>query len=259
MDFTFTTLKDILKALKSQGFLFCGLSDYISNKNTQPPLIILRHDVETRYANALHFAQIQHEMGIRGSYHFRLLPKSFDVTIIKQIAALGHEIGYHYDDLSHCKGNYENAIRRFQQNLAYLREIANVSTISMEGAPLSKYDNRDLWKKYDYKKFDIIGEPYFDLDFNKTFYMTDTGRCWNGAKVSMRDKAIASNPVTNPDYLRRRYRKTCDIIKAIENGDFPDQVMMTFHPQRWTDNKVLWFKEFIIQNMKNQVKRFLVR
>ncbi|HPI85106.1 MAG TPA: hypothetical protein PLR01_01945 [Bacteroidales bacterium] len=103
--------------------------------------------MEARYGNALEMAKIQHEKGIRGTYYFRFLPGHFDTGIIREIAAMGHEIGYHYDDLSYCKGNYEKAIRRFEKNLATLREIAPVKTICMEGAPLSKWDNRWLWGK----------------------------------------------------------------------------------------------------------------
>lgn len=61
--------------------------------------IILRHDVDKLPENSLRFAQIQHELGIRGSYYFRMVPESFDTDIIKQIANLGHEIGYHYEDI----------------------------------------------------------------------------------------------------------------------------------------------------------------
>jgi hypothetical protein len=35
--------------------------------------------------------------------------------------------------------------------------------------------------------------------------------------------------------------------------------MLTLHPQRWTDNKMLWVQEFIAQNLKNQVKRWMVK
>jgi|ERR1035437_5345325 hypothetical protein len=55
----------------------------------------------------------------------------------------------------------------------------------MHGSPLSKYDSKDLWKKYNYRDYKIIGEPYFDVDFNKVFYLTDTGRRWDGEKVSV--------------------------------------------------------------------------
>ena len=77
--------------------------------------------------------------------------------------------------------------------------------------------------------------------------------------MSVRDKAMASNPVTNPDFLNRSHHATSDIIKALETGSFPNRVMLTLHPQRWTDNKLLWTKEFIAQNLKNQVKRWMVK
>ena len=38
-------------------------------------------------------------------------------------------------------------MQRFQKNLAFLRSIAPVETIAMEGAPFSRFDNRLLWGK----------------------------------------------------------------------------------------------------------------
>ncbi|MCX6266812.1 MAG: hypothetical protein NTW16_05570 [Bacteroidetes bacterium] len=43
--------------------------------------------------------------GIRGSYYFRVVPESYDETIIREIALLGHEIGYHYEDLTLAGGD----------------------------------------------------------------------------------------------------------------------------------------------------------
>ncbi|MBA7530624.1 hypothetical protein ES705_22833 [subsurface metagenome] len=80
------------------------------------------------------------------------------------------------------------AIESFQKNLETLRKIAPVKTICMHGSPLSKWDNRNLWEKYDYKAFGIIGEPYYDVDYSKVLYITDTGRKWNNQSVSVRDK-----------------------------------------------------------------------
>jgi hypothetical protein len=120
---------------------------------------------------------------------------------------LGHEIGYHYEDLSLCKGNYESAIKHFEINLNKFRKIYPVKTICMHGSPLSKWDNRDLWKKYNYRDFGIIGEPYFDMDFDDVFYLTDTGRRWDGDKVSVRDK-VKSEKQENGNL---RFRSTMDI------------------------------------------------
>ena len=83
---------------------------------------------------------------------------------------------------------FELAIDDFRLNLRKLRKLYPVKTICMHGSPLSKWDNRDLWKKYDYRDYGIIAEPSFDVDFEEVFYLTDTGRRWDGDSVSVRDK-----------------------------------------------------------------------
>ena len=52
-------------------------------------------------------------LGIKGVYYFRAVPESWDESIIKEIASLGHEIGYHYENLTTCNGNIEKGIIRF--------------------------------------------------------------------------------------------------------------------------------------------------
>ena len=258
LDFSIKRFYQLVNAFISSNYMFLTYRNSI-NYNTSDKIIILRHDVDDRKNNALTFAEIEKSMGINGTFNFRMIPKTFDREIIKKIYYLGNEIGYHYETMDTSRGNIDKAYNEFCHNLETLREIVPIETICMHGSPLSKYDNREIWTKYDYKSLGIIAEPYFDLDFNQVFYLTDTGRRWDGDKVSVRDKAMASNPVTNPDFINRKYRNTDEIIEAIKNNDFPKHVMMTFHPQRWTDNKILWLKELVSQNIKNQVKRLLVK
>ena len=54
------------------------------------------------------------------------------------------------------------------------------------------------------------------------------------------------------------WHTTPQLINAINNGQLPDHVMMTFHPQRWNDKPITWLKEFVWQKVKNQGKRFFV-
>ena len=53
------------------------------------------------------------------------------------------------------------------------------------------------------------------------------------------------------------FSSTHDIIRSCERGELPNQVMFTFHPQRWTDNPMLWTRELVLQNTKNVAKRLL--
>jgi len=256
-DFTLKQYYELIKVLQNQNFSIQTFENFV--RHPKEISIVLRYDVDKLPQNSLTFAKIQHKMGIVGTYYFRVTPQSFDEQVIKEIAAMGHEIGYHYETMDTCHGNVDKAYDMFCHNLEMFRKIVPIITICMHGSPLSKFDNRAIWDKYDYHKLGLIAEPYFDLDFNKTFYITDTGRRWDGDKFSFRDKSMAANPYTNPECLKLRYHTTADIINAIQTGVFPHQFMMTFHPQRWTDSNLKWLQELIGQNLKNQVKRFLIK
>ncbi|MCT4639882.1 MAG: hypothetical protein N4A72_19440 [Bacteroidales bacterium] len=249
MDFTVKKYTRLIKTLKDAGYVFKTYAEALESgfDNT----IVLRHDVDKLPDNSLLFATIQNKLDIRGSYYFRIVPESYNTNVIKDIADMHHEIGYHYEDLTLCNGNVENAYESFVSNLNNINSLAQVKTICMHGSPMSKWDSKDIWKEYSYKELGIIGEPYFDTDFNSIFYITDTGRRWNGDKVSVRDK-VASN-----SFSELSYSTTDEIINAINNGDFPKSAMFTFHPQRWTDNKFLWAKELVLQRIKNIVKRLI--
>lgn len=239
-------------------YRFLTFEYYCANKSelSTEPFVILRHDVDLKAGNALATAKIENEMGINASYYFRVVPQSNRPEIIEAIAHLGHEIGYHYEDMTISEGDVEKALVHFEKQLAYFRRYYPVKTICMHGSPRSKWDGRDLWKKYDYRDFGIIGEPYFDVDFSKLFYLTDTGRRWDGFKVSVRDKI----PGFQEEWIKRGwfYHTTDDVLKAIEENALPTCLMITTHPQRWTDHKMEWLKELVIQNTKNLVKRILI-
>ena len=264
-DFTFHTFKKLLKALKEQQYAFQSFVGFL--KNPAPRAIILRHDVDARKLNSLHAAKLEAELGISGTFNFRMVSQSFDPEVIREIAALGHEIGYHYEDLSTVKGNYEEAIKSFEQNLAKLRHIVPIETICMHGSPLSKYDNRKIWERYNYKRYGIIGEPYFDLDFSQMLYLTDTGRRWDGEKVSIRDKVSGERERGREgEGVRERiesqtsqsiFHSTFDIIHAASQGKLPDKIMITIHPQRWEDRPLPWIRELVFQNCKNVIKSII--
>ena len=266
MDFTIKTYRQLLQALKRSGYEFRTFAGYL--KDPVGRVIILRHDVDARKLNSLRFARIQNEEGIRGSYYFRAVPQSFDEGVIREIVAMGHEIGYHYETMDTQQGDVDKAWDEFRRNLEMFRKIATVQTVCMHGSPLSAYDNRDLWTKFDYRALGILGEPYMDLDFGKVGYLTDTGRRWDGEKVSVRDKVNREQGITKmehgssaqrltPNAHSLSFHSTNDIITAAESNSLPDQLMLTFHPQRWTDRPLPWLKELVWQNFKNQVKRMM--
>ena len=283
-DFTLHTYRLLLKALKDKNYRFLTFEEFIKNSSLVTPhssLCILRHDVDRKPLNALTTARLENELGIKGTYYFRIVDGSFDETIIMQIVEMGHEIGYHYEDVDLVQKEFANsrinefridslvnpAWESFKKNLVKLRRIVPVTTICMHGSPLSKYDNKIIWEKYDYKELGIIGEPYLDLNWNEFSYFTDTGRRWDG--VSVRDKVQAGNHKSvissqNPEASiqypsssnRQKYQSSFDIIDALKKNTFPKKVMITVHPERWNDNLLIWTEELVSQNFKNVVKKW---
>ncbi len=248
-DFTLAMLQRLFDSLEAAGYKFQTFAEFLTAP--QPKAVILRHDIDARKTHALTFARLQKERGIKGSYYFRIVPESFDAGIIREIFEMGHEIGYHYEDMDIAQGDHRKAIQLFARHLEKIREIAPVSTICMHGSPRSSHDNRDLWKHYDYRDFGIAGEPYFDLDFSSLFYLTDTGRRWDGHKVSIRDK-VENN-------FGLSFHETQEVVDCLLKGAFPPCAMFTFHPQRWTDSPLLWLKEKYFQELKNVVKSAIVQ
>ena len=275
-DFTLTVYRQLLLALQQAGYTFFTFEDWCEGK-ASGRYVILRHDVDLKAAHSLAIAQIESEMGIRATYYFRVVPQSNQPHIITSIAGLGHEIGYHYEDLSLFKGVQENALEHFKQQLTYFRQFYPVCTICMHGSPTSKWDNRDLWKTNNYRDYGIIGEPYFDFlnpispinDLkNKVMYITDTARMWDGDKFNVRDKVIDqlsvnSNQLSvnnnNSTTQQSTIHSTFDFIDWLQTNPVQNVIMITTHPQRWTNKPVEWLLELVLQNAKNRIKRLIVR
>ncbi len=262
-DFTIITYKQLLEVLLESKYALSTVTDFINN--SQDNTIILRHDVDRRKYNALALAKIQYSKAIRGTYYFRMVPESYDEEVIKKIAAMGHEIGYHYETMDKINGDIEEAYQLFNSELVQLRKITPVKTACMHGSPLSSYDNRDLWKYFDYRELGIESEPYFDIDFDEVYYLTDTGRRWDGKNVSVRD--YEWNPdsseyivpvrtkALNKKFIKEKFHSTFDIIEGILNDNLSGNIMMNFHPHRWHDNERDWWQELVFQNVKNIIKR----
>ncbi len=245
MDFTLQKYSQLLKALKASGISFQ-----------------LRHDVDLRPHNSLVVAEMENKLGLKAVYYFRMVPESYNKAIVKAIYALGHEIGYHYESLTTCRGDIEEAYRDFCDNLAKLRQTVPINKICMHGSPRSPYDSRDLWKHYDYRSLGIDYEPYFDTDFAHTLYLTDTGRRWDGYNVSVRDKIPQYQELWENKGLV--FHTTDDIIKQLNNPSSTLRqsryaMLITTHPQRWNPFGLAYVKEYVIQLLKNSVKKLLVK
>jgi len=73
-----------------------------------------------------------------------------------------------------------------------------------------------------------------------------------------RNEELGIRKKTMNEKLGLRFRYTWDIIEVADKGLLPDKVMINIHPQRWNDKPWPWVKEFVGQNVKNIIKRYII-
>jgi len=99
LDFSLEQYNNLLRALSDQGFSYREINTYLGHINTNFS-VILRQDVDKKTENSLEIARTQNSLGIKSIFYFRVVSQSWDEEVIRKIVELGHEIGYHYEDLS---------------------------------------------------------------------------------------------------------------------------------------------------------------
>lgn len=250
LDFTLEKFSELCKIVK-ENYRTITVAEYLSSNNLlekSEKFAIMRHDVDRKPKNSLNTAMIEHKLGIRATYYFRTNDDIFCPEIIQEIEGMGHEVGYHYETLGKAKGNYKEAIELFKYELDKFRKICNVKTICMHGDPLSKYDNRDLWKSYDFRNFGILGEAYLSIGKDVNYY-SDTGRSWN-SKNNIRDFIHDKNENKIVD-------TTDDMIDMIK-GDKINKLYILTHPERWSSGNVEWSFNYAKDSVFNTGKKILL-
>jgi hypothetical protein len=249
IDFTLEKYRKLCETISNSAYVPLTFTQLFTLPELPEKYILIRHDVDKKIHYAPKMANIEHEYGIISTYYCRKTKELFKPEFILKIAELGHEIGYHYETMDKAKGDVVKSILYFEQELADFREFIDVKTACMHGNPLAPWANSDMWIDYDFRDFEIIGEPYISIDYNDVMYLTDTGRTWNGEKVSVYD-------VVTTQY-NFNISTTEDVIALINSEQNP-HICLLAHPNRWCDNFGSWLWELVWQKTKNIGKRGII-
>ena len=252
-DFTLKAYEQYLSAIKKFYSQIIRFDEYFKSNPKPESFCLLRHDVDRKPLNALKMAELENSVGVNATYCFRTKTNTFKPDIIFKISKMDHEIAYHYESLSDANGDMEKAIEDFEQNLAMLRKIVPISTISMHGRPLKPYDNRDIWKvsenhKKLTRKYNLLGEIYIDIDYTDIAYINDTGRNWDSTKSNRRDKV---NSKINVDFKNGQ-----NLLDYFNNKPHP-KLIFQVHPERWSDNLFEYIAKCLKDKLTNTVKYLL--
>ena len=249
-DFSLAMLKELLTALRDTGYTVVPFERYWAEKasiDAMEKVVLFRHDVDRLPETALATAKAEKGLGVRGTYFFRVKPSTFRTEIIKEIAGLGHEIGYHYETLADAGGDFARAKRLFDECLGRLRELYPVVSASMHSRPLSKWDNRTFWDRYSLSEFGLLGETYRSIDHHRYLYVADSGRNWNADRNVVWDSVEGAS-------LPRIENGTRGLIREVRTGRSIRKAQLLVHPNRWPDSLVGEITQSAADRMINAAK-----
>jgi hypothetical protein len=236
-DFSAAQYSALCRALKESGYRSLTLAEFFGRQASlglTDKVVLLRHDVDRVPVTALALARIEQGLGLRASYYFRV-PASFSPAVIGEVAALGHEIGLHYESLDKARGDIPAALRLFAEDLKRLRALAPVTTIAMHGNPSTPHDNRHLWRHARLEDFGLTGEAYLTPDFGKLLYYSDTGRTWREGRANLFDHLPEG--AAEPEG-KRSAASTGDLIAVIRQET--RNLYLVTHPERWPSSLPGW-------------------
>jgi hypothetical protein len=251
LDFTIGKYADLCQAIASSDYTPMTVRAYLERQDPPSKLVVIRHDVDTIPKNELEMALVESGLGISATYYFRYKGRVFQPDIMRRIAGMGHEIGYHYETLDKAKGDSEKALEIFKREIAEFREVVDIKTISMHGNPLTRWDNRNLWRKYDFRESAVLGEAY--LSFNDIVYLSDTGRTWSAAH-KVKDRLPSNPDGKGSPCMTSDVHSTDDVIRLIGSGQFHHLYLLT-HATRWSNSTFDWAVSLLQDTAVNTVKR----
>lgn len=245
MMFLFKYWDDFCKELRDKGIESIPACEV---NGTTERYLVLKHDVETNVSNAHTMASIESKYGHRGSYYVQayLLEKEENVSLLQEMARMGHEISYHYDVMDSCKGNIDSAIDEFEKNRRMFEKNGfSISTVCQHGNPVVErigyHSNRDFFRS------DRVKSIYPDIsDIMVNFkqqvktdylYFSDAGRRFN----------LIYDPINNDVVNSDDKNIPFDNLKLLEKG-LSDQKgnIISIHPHRWMNSALKYTVKNIV-------------
>jgi hypothetical protein len=282
LDFTFAKYVELCKELLDSGYSILTVEKYLTREKKTDKFVVIRHDIDddADLAYALKMANFEAELGIATTYYFRTCKSVFKIDAIEEIAKLGHEIGYHYEVLGEAEGDYGKAIRSFETELSKFKDVSNIKTIAQHGGPLRSglnvvtlsgifgifknilqrnnifdhWESKNLWKKYDFKKYGIIGEVYLSIDYSEVAYLSDTNRTWMDTSYRLKDYVGKNNG--SGSEINIKIKSTDELIENVKSSTLQKLIILV-HPSNWKESFREWLTWLILQQVRNTGKRCL--
>jgi hypothetical protein len=187
-DFTTAGLRTLLTSLSSL-YSTATISEFLSQtpgSMSRSPLLVLRHDSDFSLQECLPMANLEHSLGMRATY-FILLRSPFYNTftaesrhILRNLVALGHEVGVHFDPQYYPELTPESLPAALAAESSLLTDLCGQPVTSFSfhlpdfGPWITLRDERigNLWNAYSSKLF------------SSCTYCSDSNGYWRHKRLS---------------------------------------------------------------------------
>lgn len=172
MEFTYSAYERLITLLRENGYTFCDYRNYTTYRRC----VIMRHDVDNSPFAAREIARIEARCGISATYFVLLRTDMYNpasahsCTALREILALGHRIGLHFDETAYCAG--ADIVQSIQYEAQILSKMlgTKVDSVSMHRPSKVILDA-------DYKIPGMVNS--YSAEFFKGFkYLSDSRCCW---------------------------------------------------------------------------------
>ncbi len=163
--------------------------------------VAAQFDVERSPEHALYFAEEVRKVGIVGTFYFQTRRSAYCPRVLRAIAGLGHEVGYHYECLDRCQGDFAAARQLFLDEVALFRhdgiELATACSHSELGIQRNGYrSNADLLQRYPdlLRQAGLIGESTAIARPHRKALAVDTFRAycrlWHTIRFAQQERVL---------------------------------------------------------------------
>lgn len=225
--FTRAAYAGLVDAIRDGGYETLTVREYLSPGRLPERFVVLRHDVDRKPGRAEALAGLEADLGVSASYYFH--PSAFRETRAERVEDLGHEVGYHYDDVATARGDRQTARALFANNLRVFRRACDVDTVSPHAAALSPHDNASLWERGPaFEEFGLLGDADRSVDYVDLSFFSDAGHTFRerpadrARALGERDQVATAD---TPGDLAARFREGA-----------VDRACLLTHPRRWTNS-----------------------
>jgi len=170
VDYTYASYRDLVEHIRACGRTICPFRDVPESGS----FVILRHDVDYSVIKAREMAELERRLGVRSTYFVLLTSPYYNLLALdhlsaaRDIAAMGHEIGFHYDTDAFAALDHDAQCRKVIELARFL--AAEV------GAPVTSIAQHNPSETAVRLRVPGYVDAYGDRFFREMAYLSDSRR-----------------------------------------------------------------------------------